>query len=476
MGDVTRPAATALGAAQTLKRGGQSCPPRINDAATPALATFARQVRRPAAQAFVIALLAAFLAAAGAPVAYAVTEFHWIGAGTGGQTGTDPADQTTRWNNNANWQEGMRPGSTEGAMLAFNNAGYANVRSTISVSGLIVDGPSADGALHIMDGADLSTAQNYGIIVGNGAQGKVVQTGGSVTVNGILRIGSGPHGSGTYLLQGGTVTVPASCDEYIGEFGTGVFTQTGGTHIVESALYVGEGYSMPGTGILNMEGGTLRVGTFFLAQASSSGTLNVKEPLAVIEAENITLGPKSVITCVPGGTIHILCGSYPGLYNKSTDEKALEGLQNLALVFDGDTQGWIGAYEVSGADLGATYTGFVDNFALGTLVVGCTNSARVALIDRVDNGNRSSAEALYVHNLTISPGSRLDLGGINLFYDGSLVNQGTIIGGRPIFVPEPATLALLVMGTCELWRRNRTARWRKNQHRRFSVSKDNKTA
>jgi len=430
MGDVTRPAANALGVAQTLKRGGQSC-------------------RRSVAQALVIVLLAVFLALAASPAAHAVTEFHWIGAGTGGQTGTDPADQTTRWNNTANWQEGMRPGPADRAILAFTNAGYANLRSTVVLSGLGVDGPSAEGALHIMDGADLSTAENYGIIVGNGAQGKVVQTGGSVTVNGFLVLGSSPGGSGTYLLQGGTLTVPSSCQEHIGEHGTGVFTQTGGTHAVEGFLYVGQAYGPPGgAGVLNMEGGTLRVGAFYLGMGASSGSLSVTNSDARIEIDKgLYISKTATINAVPGTELHLGPGRYPIFQNDSSDEKALADVENIAFFFDSDTSLRGGLLEVAGTDLGPTVLGFKDNFVMGSLVLGATNPVVLWLEDYYDNGNRSSAEALYVHNITIYPGSTLEMEGLNVYYDGSFVNHGTVLNGTPVFVPEPATMALLALGS-----------------------------
>ncbi len=71
------------------------------------------------------------------------------------------------------------------------------------------------------------------------------------------------------------------------------------------------------------------------------------------------------------------------------------------------------ALEVGGEDLGHIPSGFTDNFSLGTLHI-CDN-AKVYLTDAIDNGNRNSAEALYVENLIIDPNATLNLNGIVLY-------------------------------------------------------------
>jgi len=393
-------------------------------------------------------LLAALLLAAAAPAAHA-TDYHWIGAGTGGNIATEPLNTTTQWNNPANWQEGKVPTSTDKAILPLANAGYVNAQTAV-VQGLRVDGPSQDGAFYIGAGAAVSTPGGWGVNVGLYSQGRILQTGGSLTVGAGLSVGAGAGGNGSYRLEGGTLT--SKFDEYIGYLSTGTFTQTGGTHIAQGALNVGYG----GKGVLNMGGGTLTAGSLIVG---FGGTLNVTNAQAVVRAGQFTLQPGSSLTGVAGSQVHIISQNNPYFYIYSQDEAALAGLADLTVVFDGDTTGWIGALEVAGADRGPTLAGFEDNFALGGLVLGYGNPARVALLDRVDNGNRSSAEALYVHNLTIGAGSRLDLGGLNLYYDGTLLNQGTIIGGSPQFVPEPATVGILVAGLAGLLIRTGRKAW-----------------
>ena len=85
-------------------------------------------------------------------------------------------------------------------------------------------------------------------------------------------------------------------------------------------------------------------------------------------------------------------------------------------------------------------------------------AAMLRLEDLADNGNRSSAEALYVHDLIVGPGSTLDLGGLAVYYDGQFVNEGSIIGGAPMSVPEPSTIFPLMVGLLALARRGQVGR------------------
>jgi hypothetical protein len=146
---------------------------------------------------------AACIALAPAQTAYAI-DYHWIGAGTGGNTATDPADPTTQWNNPANWQEGAVPGAGDFAVLTLNNAGYVNAPCAM-VGGFRMDGLSQDGALYVGDGADFATSGAWNVLVGCYGQGRVLQTGGAFTANVGFTVGY--KGGGTYLLQGGTLTV-----------------------------------------------------------------------------------------------------------------------------------------------------------------------------------------------------------------------------------------------------------------------------
>ena len=81
-----------------------------------------------------IAITAVCLWIALLPVAAGADDFHWQGAGTGGNTATDPADPTTLWDQPGNWQEAAVPGEWDTAYLPLANPGYVNAASGRSVS------------------------------------------------------------------------------------------------------------------------------------------------------------------------------------------------------------------------------------------------------------------------------------------------------------------------------------------------------
>ena len=90
--------------------------------------------------------------------------------------------------------------------------------------------------------------------------------------------------------------------------------------------------------------------------------------------------------------------------------------------------------------------GFVDNFALGGLVVGGAGQpGNVKLVDTIRNRG-PEREALYVHSIYVGPGSVLDLNDLNVYYDREFVNEGGVVqGGMPVLIPEPAVLGLLAL-------------------------------
>ena len=114
---------------------------------------------------------------------------------------------------------------TVGPAATLALSGTAAVNQT-SYATLVVDGVGAvPSTVTLADNATLSTGS---FTVGNNAAGTFVQTGGTVTSNGILVLGESTASVGSYSLSG-TNSVLSVYDIDIGYQGAGTFTQTGGT-------------------------------------------------------------------------------------------------------------------------------------------------------------------------------------------------------------------------------------------------------
>jgi hypothetical protein len=167
---------------------------------------------------------------------------------------------------------GLSLGSNSTGNGTYNlNGGTLNV-------GPIVNG-SGTGTFNLNGGT-----LNVGIIVNGLGTGTFILNGGTLNLTGssinvdTFRIGNASGSNASFTLGSGKTLIAGF--ESIGNSGTGVFTQTGGTHTVSSNLTLGVNsgssgtYNLragtltvngnildgSGTGILNIDGGTLSVG------------------------------------------------------------------------------------------------------------------------------------------------------------------------------------------------------------------------
>ncbi len=316
----------------------------------------------------------------------------------------------------------------EGEALFIQSAGSNAIRGALYLGhgNLDVVSPS-NGAYELSGTGELSAQTEY---VGWSGTGRFVQTGGSNVVSGDLYLGYGKYAGGRYELSGsGQVSAERLL---IGWNGSGTFIQSGGD-CQAGAVFIGMFPGAEGTYLIS--GGRLTVENLAFGFIDG-GTLCILDSGAEIGVSSLLhFGARTTFLAVPGSKIRLPGGSF---VNQATESGRLSGLEVLTLVFD-DGQSAGATFEAAGEDRNASWAGFFDNFTLDTLQLGNETPGRVQLVDVYDNQpNWEGAEAVYVENLLIGPGSYLDPNGLDLYY---------LNGGAPKrFVPCDANLDGVVNG------------------------------
>jgi hypothetical protein len=124
-----------------------------------------------------------------------------------------------------------------------------------------------------------------------------------------------------------------------------------------------------------------------------------------------------------------------------------------SLTMSGEGESWQ-SLEIGGYNYGLGISGFSGNFDLVNLSIE-GEKTYAYLTDGIDNGNRSSPEALYVDDLDVITGAILNLNGLNLYtYLNNTIHlvaagEGQLFGGGQIInaaVPIPGAFWLLGSG------------------------------
>ncbi len=321
----------------------------------------------------------------------------------------------------------------------FLQTGGSNMSYGIQVGAL----PAAVVAEYEMRGGEIETRE---LSVGYQAPGVFKQSAGTVVL--LLDLGMGWYlgGYGQYELSGtGVLQAP---EERVGMQGIGEFRQTGGTNTVSNELTIG--WRPSGSGTYSISAGSLEAHTL-LVGTEGQGALNIQGLAANVSVSSqCVFGPHSSLTAVPGAAIHMTGAEF---VNESTDSAALAGLKNLKLIFEGGTPD-TDPFEVAGKDKGGTWEAFHDNFTHGTVQLGAGDVGHVQLVDDYDNQSDTQAvgEALYVRNLTVGPGSSLNLNGLDV-YCLSFTNNGSVIedGGSITEVPPIQSINATYLTSGYVW-------------------------
>jgi hypothetical protein len=331
-------------------------------------------------------------------------------------------------------------GALTGGSLTFHGgtganhlrlAGPVDLSGTLSVSNL-----NATSAGTLSGNATVGR-----LFLNNSVNNRFVITNSTTTVTGV---------AGVSVLRGFTLANDATLT--IGSGATAVFSNLlpvlNGTVNVNGGTLTSQ-LAWTNTAALNLASGRLGGQTFVNAgqvtgngtitpAVVNSGTLAITVPGVTFDG-SVTVTPAGVITATPGSHLRFR-GDF---INHSTQNTAFD-LLDASVTFDGG--GATQLFVVAGLDLGATYDGFTNNFAIGTLVIGGGTNAVVAL-------SGAAGRALYVESLTVDSGSVLLLNGLTIYTADPANLAGTVIegGGMIMLIPEAGSLTLVGCGLALLF-------------------------
>lgn len=285
---------------------------------------------------------------------------------------------TGNWTTPANWSDAAVPGNDDWADIGpgAGNGGTAVINTTVSdiLHFRLGYGTGETGSLEILSGGSLKTTQATGHFVGRYGSGYLTVAGGALDVSAShLLVGySNPGGYGKVVQTGGSVTVAQDVYLSEGSTTTGVYELSGG-NVSSSRFLVG----LHGIGQMDHTGGTLTVtgpqrdltlGWY----ADGRGTYNLSGPASQI----IVQGTSGVLRVGNSGT---------GVFNQSDGSVSVEGRLEVG---GGATSH--GTYKLDGGNLAAT-----------SMIIGVSGTG----IYRQTGGEVNLATRAYLGNNTTGSGA-----------------------------------------------------------------------
>ena len=198
---------------------------------------------------------------------------------------------------------------------------------------------------------------------------------------------------------------------YVGWHRTGTLTQVAGSNLSAAALKIGQ-YA-GSSGVYELASGGLSVGELSIGNAGSAVMRVTGASLTMSVSSRFRIGAAGRFEAAPGTTLAMTGTSFQ---NFATDPAAAAGLEQLRVIVQGGVVNRCNL-EAAGRDVGGTTGGFQNNFALAVLTLGGADIGSVRLVNDFNNNPSSGGtDAIYVTELNLLSGARLDLNGLRLYF------------------------------------------------------------
>lgn len=213
-------------------------------------------------------------------------------------------------------------------------------------------------------------------------------------------------------IDSGTCTMDTTAGltyTYVGWRRSGTLIHTGS--LSTQALRIGE-YA-GSRGVFQFQSGALNVGDLSIGNAGTAVMSVTGANLRFRVTGRFHLGAAGRFDAAPGSAMTMSGTSFE---IAATDPSAALGFGNLRVDLE---TGFLNkcSVEVAGLDLGLTTAGFQGNFAIGSLHLDGTLGGSLELVNATANAAPGGVgEALYVTDLALGTDSRVELGGLPLYY------------------------------------------------------------